>query len=119
MAKVKVAELKAGMICGETVKGRGSMILVHTGTELSDTVIDYLQQWGLDEIEIFDGKLDENSTNDEFAGQDGGSIDSSVFEEAAKRFFQHTDIEHPAMEALFSAYLTKLVMEQVTKTEAS
>lgn len=116
MSKKNVADLEPGMICAETVKGRGSMVLVHAGMELSEQIISYLQQWGLDEIEIFDGKIGETNNDTDFDGQDGAQIDSAVFEEAARQFFKHTDIEHPAMEVLFGEYLTRLVMNQVAKS---
>ena len=110
MAKIKVSDLKPGAVCSDNVTGRGAMVLVKSGMTVTEEIIGYLKQWGVEEIEIFGGKISEQEALDgELVGKDAASIDSEEFERVAQRFFKHTDIEHPAMAALYGEYITRMV----------
>ena len=111
MAKIKADELTPGMVCGEVIKGRGSLVLCQSGTVLTEQIIGFLKQWNVEEIEIFVN--DNNKDADNFDGKEAINIDSAEFERVANEFFQHTDIEHPAMSVLYQEYITRLVTEKL------
>ena len=56
MPKIKIEQVKQGMVVGSDVKNIDSMLLVPAGCTLSERQINILNSWGVTEIEVVEAE---------------------------------------------------------------
>lgn len=112
MVKLKMAELKPGMVLSQDVKDLNGRILLSSGNRLSEKHIKIFKTWGVTEVAI------EGADEPVKGGEKplSGNVDEKAIEKIRQEMnslFRHTDIRHPAIRELFNLCVTRKLADQV------
>ena len=115
MFKVKVQDLKKGMIPVKDIKDQTGRVLFATGTELTEKKISTLKAWGITDV------LVEGDQGDKADLSNGDDVNPHVIrriEKDASELFRYADGRHPAVRELINLYKMRK-MERASEKEAN
>ena len=92
MAKVRVKNLKLGMVLASHARDPNGRLLLPAGEEVTDKHIRTLKAWGISEVDI-EGNKDEEGP---FSDNKEGSVPKQVKEEVDE-LFRYSNRKHPAI----------------------
>ena len=106
MAKVKIEQLNKGMVVAEDVKNLDNMLLIPTGTKLTERHINILQAWGVFEVEVevADGAA---PASDPFEGLPAELLAQATADVRSR--FHRLDEHEPAANEVFQVMLRRRV----------
>lgn len=93
--RVSLDNLRPDMVLSADIVDGGGRLLLPTGTSLTDKHLRYCQMWGVLEAEV---------AGDEPPPTDDDALDPDLMasvESQVRPLFQHCDLSHPAVDALF------------------
>jgi hypothetical protein len=96
MTKVKIRNLKEGMILADDVRDQNGMLILSQGKSISEKYLRTFKSWGITEINI-EGTIEE----DDKAGPEKNEENIPVeVKEKVDDLFRFTDKQHPAIAEL-------------------
>jgi len=99
MIKVKVQDLKKGMISVKAVKDRTGRVLFDTGTKLTAKRISTLKAWGITDVLV---QGDQEDKPDVSHGDDINPRVIRKIENDVSELFRYADGRHPAVRELIN-----------------
>ncbi len=105
MPKIKIEQVKEGMVVGSDVKNVDSMLLVPAGCTLTQRQINILNAWGVVELEVLvaEGCDDANP----LAGLSAEELDRFTAE--VKERFWKVDVQNPVFMEIFKLALQRRI----------
>lgn len=97
MDKVRLKDLKIGMILASHARDPNGRLLLPAGEKITDKHICTLKAWGIAEVDI-EGNEDEVSEGQP-SGENAKPVPTQVMEEVDE-LFRYTNKEHPAIKEL-------------------
>ncbi|MBI5427091.1 MAG: hypothetical protein HZA02_02295 [Nitrospinae bacterium] len=114
MVKLKIAQLKPGMVLAQDVKDLNGRVLLSSGNRLSEKHVKIFKTWGITEVAI--ERADESMKSGEKPLS--GNVDEKAIEKMRQEMnslFRHTDIKHPAIRELFNLCVTRKLASQAAR----
>jgi hypothetical protein len=112
MQKIKLDDLKEGMVVGADVKNMDDMLLLPAGCTLSERYINLLQTWGIPEIQIEQSEETEVSKDPiQLLPPD---VAARLTEETRKRFLKFDD-QNPIMRDILTVVLRRSARQLLKK----
>ncbi len=102
MQKLKLVDLKQGMVLAQKVKDQNGRTLLLPETALSDKNIRVFKAWGISEAFV---KSPGDGPIRKMEEAVSGTEENKEFEKELIEIFIHTDPRHPAIKELFSVCL--------------
>ena len=103
MGKIKIDDVRLGMVLADDVKNHRGLVLLRTGDRITQKDLRIFRMWGITEVDVSDSV---KQSVDEHPSQLDVSRLKQV-EKEAQVFFSHTDRNHPAIEELFQQYILR------------
>lgn len=97
MGKVRIKDLKMGMILASHARDPNGRLLLPAGEEITDKHIRTLKAWGIAEVDI-EGDKDEVSEGQPSV-KNAEQVSTQVMEEVDE-LFRYTNKQHPAIKEL-------------------
>lgn len=108
MMKINFNNIRIGMILANDVLNRKDMVLLQSGSQITDKDIRIFKMWGINEIEIQESE--EVISNKIFEQYDSKII--SEVEEEVKQLFFNTDLNHPVINELYQYCIIQKVEQK-------
>jgi len=99
MAKVRIKDIKQGMVLASPARDPNGRLLLSVGEEITDKLICTFKAWGITEVEIEGNGDEERVTEDPFSEVRAEQVPTQVREEV-EELFRYTDRQHPAIKEL-------------------
>ena len=97
MAKIKLRDLKEGMVLADPVRDHNGNMILSAGQKITGKHLKIFGAWGIVEVDV-EGNAQVGAQNG--SPEDGLQKTSPGVEKAVKDLFRHADTEHPAMAEL-------------------
>ena len=99
MAKVRIKDIKQGMVLANHARDPNGRLLLSAGEEITDKLICTFKAWGITEVEIEGNGDEERVSEDPFSEVRAEQVPLQVREEVDE-LFRYTDRQHPAIKEL-------------------
>ena len=113
MARVKLADIEAGMVLKTDVQTSNGQMLMPAGATVNEKHIKTFKTWGINLIEIVSD--DDAELDKEF---DLSSVDSDLVDDCRakiKMAYKFLDLSHPLIQCLFEQRLRRDILQQVNR----
>ena len=108
MEKIKIDDVRVGMVLADDVKNHRGLVLLRTGDPITEKDLRVFRMWGITEIDV---REPVKQPIEKHSPQFDVSRLKQV-EKEAHVFFSHTDRSHPAIEELFQQYILRKVRKK-------
>lgn len=105
MPKIKIEQVKEGMVVGSDVKNIDSMLLVPAGCTLTERQVNILNSWGVTEVDVVAAEGCEGA--DPLAGLSAAELEQLTAEVKAR--FWKVDEKNPVFMEIFQLALQRRV----------
>ncbi len=114
MIKLKIAELKPGMVLAQDAKDLNGRVLLSSGNRLSEKHIKVFKAWGVTEVAVEGADEPVESRGKPLSGNVDEKTIVKIRQEM-NSLFRHTDIRHPAIRELFNLCVTRKLAGRVVR----
>jgi hypothetical protein len=105
MPRIKIEQVKEGMVVSSDVKNIDSMLLVPTGCTLTKRQIDILNSWGVIEVDVVEAEgCDEDDPQSKFSAEELEYLTAQV-----KARFWKVDEKNPVFMEIFKLALKRRI----------
>ena len=110
MGKIKIENIKSGMIVATDVKDYRGSVLLTAGEKILDKNIKIFKMWGITEVDVRDHNSKDNIDGDKDSLDQTHLIDAK---EHVQNLFKHVDLQHPANTELYRLCIKRLAKQEI------